>query len=91
MLKTASSHWEILGWGERECEDGKEVELGQERWVVTWFAPSLFTPAGLDIYSSEKGGMSEKTLRDIMAALENLEAKEMVELVKDMKEIKIDY
>jgi hypothetical protein len=81
-LKIASSHWEVLGWG----------EIGEERWVVTWFAPSLFTPAGLDIYSNRKEGMSEGLYKDIIAALEGLEAKDMADLVKaDMKEVKIEY
>ena len=80
-LKIATSHWEILGWGER----------GDERWAVTWFAPSRFTPAGLDIYCSKKEGMSEGLCRDIIAALEGLEAKEVAELViADMTEVKIE-
>ena len=82
MLRIASSHWEVLGWGEK----------GGERWVVTWFAPSMFTPAGLDLYTSRKDGMSEELYRDITAALEGLEAKEMADLAKaEMKEVKIEY
>jgi len=81
-LEIASSHWEVLGWGER----------GGEKWVVTWFAPSMFTPAGVDIYSSEKKGMGEELHKGIIQALEGLEAKEIADLVKaDMKEIKIEY
>jgi len=82
LLKIASSHWEVLGWGER---DG-------ERWVVTWFAPSMFTPAGLDIYSSRKEGMGDGLYQDIMTALEGLEAKDMAALVKaEMREVQIAY
>ncbi|KAG0645303.1 hypothetical protein D0Z07_8902 [Hyphodiscus hymeniophilus] len=81
LLKVASSHWEVLGWGEK---DG-------ERWVVTWFAPSLFTPAGMDIYSGRKEGMSEGLYQEIMKGLEGLEAKEMAELCKkEMFKIEID-
>jgi hypothetical protein len=81
-LKIASSHWEVLGWGER---DG-------ERWVVTWFAPSLFTPAGVDIYSSRKEGLSKGLYGDIMSGLEGLEAKDMAELCKEeMRAVKIEY
>jgi hypothetical protein len=81
-LKIASSHWELLGWGER----------GGEKWVVTWFAPSMFTPAGVDIYSSEKEGMSEGLYKDIMKALEGSETKELADLVKaEMQEVKIQY
>jgi len=86
LLKPVTSHWEVLGWGERT------VEGETERWVVTWFAPSLFTPAGLDIYSSRKEGLTEQTYVDVMAALENLEATEMAELVKaEMKAVTIEY
>jgi hypothetical protein len=81
-LRIASSHWEVLGWGER----------GGERWVVTWFAASMFTPAGVDVYSSEKGGMSVGLYEDIVRALQALEVKELVDLVKaDMREVKIEY
>lgn len=79
-LRIATSHWEVLGWGER----------ADERWAVTWFAPTMFTPAGLDIYCS-KEGISEGLLKDVVAALEGLEAKEIADLAKaEMKEVKID-
>lgn len=85
-MKIASSHWEVLGWG--ACEG----ENGVERWVVTWFAPSLFTPAGLDIYSSRKEGLSRDLFERIEGALEGLEAKEMADLCKaEMREVKIEY
>jgi len=86
-LKIASSHWEVLGWGEREIEGGEK-----ERWVVTWFAPSMFTPQGLDIYSSRKEGLSEGTYREVMKGLQGLQANDIVELVmNEMKEVKIEY
>lgn len=60
--------------------------------MVTWFAASMFTPAGVDVYSSEKEGMSEGLYNDIVQALHALEVKELVDLVKaDMKEVKIEY
>ncbi len=51
FLKVASSHWQVLGWGD---EDGG--------WVVTYFQKTLFTPAGIDIYARRKGGLSEELL-----------------------------
>lgn len=52
----------------------------------------MFTPAGVDIYSSEKKGMGEELHKGIIQALEGLEAKDIADLVKaDMKEIKIEY
>lgn len=87
LLKIASSHWEVLGWGESEIDGGLV-----ERWVVTWFAPSLFTPAGLDVYSSRREGLSKRTYDGIMRGLEKLEVKELVDMArKDMMEVKIEY
>jgi hypothetical protein len=81
-LKITSSHWEVLGWGEN----------GDEKWVVTWFAPSMFTPAGVDVYTSKKEGISEPLYKDILRALEGLDAKEIADLVKEeMREVKIKY
>ncbi|KXJ96517.1 hypothetical protein Micbo1qcDRAFT_155073 [Microdochium bolleyi] len=68
-LMIASSHWEVLGWGERPCE---AAEGGVERWVVTWFAPTLFTKEGLDIYSDRKEGLSKATVDEILAAFGGL-------------------
>lgn len=81
-LRIASSHWEVLGWGER----------GGERWVVTWFAPSMFTPAGLDIYCNRREGMSEGLYGELMAELGMLKAADLSALVKsDMLPVKIEY
>ncbi|KAF2272359.1 uncharacterized protein EI97DRAFT_212161 [Westerdykella ornata] len=67
-LVIASSQWEILGYGEEKAADCVE---GGNQWVVTHFAKTLFTPAGLDIYS-RKGQLSPETIEGIKAALEGL-------------------
>ncbi|KAK0389969.1 hypothetical protein NLU13_3542 [Sarocladium strictum] len=66
-----TSHWEVLGWGEvlSEDDDGEGTEV-LERWVVTWFAPTVFTKEGLDVYSDREGGVSEETYRRICEGLE---------------------
>jgi len=69
-LMIASSHWEVLGWGERPRADGANGEV--DRWVVTWFAPTMFTKEGLDIYSDRKEGLSKATLDEIIAAFGGL-------------------
>ncbi|PSR85604.1 hypothetical protein BD289DRAFT_474213 [Coniella lustricola] len=87
LLGFVTSHWEIVGWGEREVE-GSSGEV--ESWVVTWFAPTLFTKEGLDLYSSRKEGMSPKLAEEIIAKLKELDAPEVVEMVKqDMNEVQI--
>ncbi|EMR67700.1 hypothetical protein UCREL1_5297 [Eutypa lata UCREL1] len=81
-LKIASSHWEVLGYGERPITAAAAAETGGdddsndggvERWVVTWFAPTLFTQEGLDIYSDRKEGLSKETLDAIMKGLKELD------------------
>ena len=79
------SHWEVLGWGERPLPDGS----GVERWVVTWFAPTVFTKEGVDFYSDHREGLSEAATAELMAALRKGPAPlaEMVD--KDMKPVDI--
>ncbi|KAH6606737.1 hypothetical protein Trco_005890 [Trichoderma cornu-damae] len=79
------SHWEILGAGEEKTADG-----GTERWAVTWFAPTLFTKEGLDIYSDRREGLSEATYGKIDQALRKLGAEALVGMVaQDMEPVEI--
>ncbi|CAN8104614.1 unnamed protein product [Discula destructiva] len=85
LLGFVTSHWEVLGWGEREV-DG-EVQ----RWVVTWFAATLFTKEGVDLYCDRKGGMSKELAAEIVAGLEGLQTTELVGMVEaDMREVKVE-
>jgi hypothetical protein len=79
------SHWEVLGWGEATRPDG---EL--ERWAVTWFAPTVFTAEGVDVYCDRREGLSEATYKSIEEALKKVEAKELADMVaKDMQPVEI--
>ncbi|ROV92594.1 hypothetical protein VMCG_08907 [Cytospora schulzeri] len=90
VLGFVSSHWEVMGWGERPVEGGEGGGGGTERWAVTWFAPTLFTKEGIDLYSDRKEGMSPALAEEILAGLKVLGAKEIVEMVEaDMKEVEI--
>lgn len=81
LLGFVTSHWEVLGWGERD--DG-------ERWAVTWFAPTLFTKEGVDLYSDRREGMSEALAGEVLARLKGLGAKELVDMVEaDMRPVEI--
>lgn len=62
-LVIATSKWEILGYGD---EEGKG-----NSWVVTYFAKTLFTPAGVDFYSRE-GRLDQRTVEGIKEALKTL-------------------
>lgn len=81
-----TSRWEVLGWGERPLPRGE----GIERWVVTWFAPTLFTKEGVDVYSDRPEGGSEETVREILEALNGVEAKGVAEMcARDMRPVEI--
>jgi hypothetical protein len=87
FLKPFTSHWEVLGWGEHQiAPDGKT-----ERWIVTWFAKTLFTEEGVDILTDQQDGLSQETLTAIMTKLATLEdAKDVVDMVeKNMKPVEI--
>ena len=56
----ASSHWEVLGWGDLD---------GGGKWAVTYFAKTAFTPAGIDLYAWKKEGNGKGLVEEIKAAL----------------------
>ncbi|EME84871.1 uncharacterized protein MYCFIDRAFT_187714 [Pseudocercospora fijiensis CIRAD86] len=82
-LKVASSHWEVLGWGE-------EANNGNNKWVVTMFAKTLFTPAGIDVYSRSKEGLLHETLEEIKMALASIDDSGIGKLSEAIFEIKVD-
>jgi hypothetical protein len=84
-LMIVSSHWEVLGWGEEEESDGEGC-----KWVVTYFAKTLFTPAGIDIYSRRKEGLKEGTLQAVKQALGKVDAEVVKGLVGSIFEVKSD-
>lgn len=82
------THWELLGWGESalpESEGG-----GVERWAVTWFAPTVFTKEGVDVYCDRREGLSEAAYARVRAALAGVEAEGLRGMVeRDMKPVEI--
>ncbi|KAK3114629.1 hypothetical protein LTR53_006879 [Teratosphaeriaceae sp. CCFEE 6253] len=81
-LKIAGSHWEVLGWGEEEGTGSK--------WVVTEFAKTLFTPAGVDVYSQHAEGVKSETLGGIKEALAAVEDADLRRLAGELFEITRD-
>ncbi|CCC05250.1 hypothetical protein SMACR_08259 [Sordaria macrospora] len=89
-----SSHWEILGWGEIKDWETGEVK---ERWVVTWFAPTVFTKEGVDVYSDLREGGSKEMVEGVLEVLKRVVeeggegTKGLREMVEgDMREVKIE-
>lgn len=76
----ASSHWEVLGYGDEEGG-----------WAVTFFAKTLFTPAGVDVYARRKGGLSEELLARIKAEMEGGCGQVVESLTKTLFEIGHDW
>jgi hypothetical protein len=81
-LKVASSHWEVLGWGEEPGTGNK--------WVVTCFAKTLFTPAGVDFYSAGRGGLQVDTVDAIKQGLAEMDDVEVRKMAGDLFELTID-
>jgi len=89
-LMIASSHWEILGFGDEVGEHPDLARGERNRWVVTFFEKTLFTPAGLDIYSRSGKGLTAETLQRVEAAISQVSDERVQKLAKDMKTIKIE-
>ncbi|KAK4697704.1 hypothetical protein P7C71_g421, partial [Lecanoromycetidae sp. Uapishka_2] len=80
-LMIASSHWEVLGWG--DLKDGNQ-------WAVTFFANTMFTPAGIDVYSRKNKGVPESVLTEIKEALAAIEHESVQKLSREIFEVKRD-
>lgn len=80
-LMIASSRWEVLGYGEDNIKN---------KWVVTYFAKTMFTPAGVDLYSRDPGGLSKETVEGIKKALVGLGHEEVGKLADELFEVKMD-
>jgi hypothetical protein len=80
LLMIASSHWEILGYGD---EDGG--------WMVTYFSKTMFTPAGVDVYARRKGGLSEQMLQRIRSEMKGVDDSDFQRLVDEMFAVKHEW
>ncbi|KAI9669560.1 MAG: hypothetical protein M1817_004603 [Caeruleum heppii] len=96
LLTIATSHWEVLGHG--ECDEISRTISSEtngpanysDQWVVTYFAKTLFTPAGIDIYSRTSAGLPIPILKDIKTALTGLDDEDVKKLSGDIFEVKHD-
>ncbi|MCJ1414684.1 hypothetical protein MMC32_001011 [Xylographa parallela] len=86
-LKIASSRWEVLGWGALGG-DG-DPEGAHRGWVVTYFAKSIFSPAGIDVYTRGEA-LDEALLERINEGLVAVEDEGFQKLVETMFEVKRD-
>ena len=88
-LWIARSHWEVLGWGDDSSPSSPSNPGNDEgnQWAVTYFAKTLFTPAGIDVYSRRKEGVTEEVLEGIKRALGEMEDEGLRGLVGGLFEV----
>lgn len=65
-LKFITNQWEIVGYKDVPT-DGKE-----DGWMVVFAQKSIFTPAGLNVYTKRKIGLEDERLEDLSTALKGL-------------------
>ncbi|KAI0754113.1 hypothetical protein C8Q80DRAFT_1136993 [Daedaleopsis nitida] len=69
---------------------GAPVPGPQRQWVVTYFAKTLFTPAGVDLYSRHPDGLRPETVDAVKKALAGLADEGMRKLAEGLFEIQMD-
>lgn len=95
-LKIASSHWEVIGWGgssssSESSAEGEVAGAGEgPAWAVTYFEKTLFTPAGIDVYSRTKEGLPSKLFEEIKNALGEVPDERVKALKEQIFEVKRD-
>ncbi|KAJ7727825.1 hypothetical protein DFH07DRAFT_851517 [Mycena maculata] len=70
LLMIATSRWQLLGF--HVSPPNLNAQSDEPEWVVTYFASTLFTPAGLDIYSRTKDGLSDGFIETMIEELGSL-------------------
>lgn len=89
-LMIASSHWEVLGWG----EEGEKSSGNGNKWALTLFAETIFTRAGIDFYCQMNRGVTPETLSSVktaLAAINDVEISvEIRHMANDLFEVRVD-
>ena len=90
VIKVASSHWDILGWGVDNNARSKGQGSAEKLWMVTYFIKTVFTPSAVDIYSRDPAGLSPELVQDIKKALKRTGHPELVRLTDELYECQRD-
>lgn len=61
IIAAAYSTWSIIGWGEDPITGNK--------WMVTYFRKTVFTPAAVQMYSWDEGGLSDTLVERLKGCL----------------------
>lgn len=78
-MKVWSTQWEILAFGDEE-----------EGWMLTYFSKSMFSAAGIHIYTRAKNNISTSLLQSIKAEIEKVDDHEFRGLIDQVFEVKQD-
>lgn len=81
-LTIATTHWEVLGYGDVPGEAG-----GPGQWLVTYFTPTRFTNAGISVFSRMKEGNPEAVVREILESLGGIENEAVKKLAGEIFEV----
>ncbi|GAA5869117.1 hypothetical protein JCM1840_000474 [Sporobolomyces johnsonii] len=91
LLKISTSHWPLLGYSLRSpssqpsrpsSSPSSPSSAASPEWAITYFSSTLFTPAGLDIYSRGPNTLSDEFIEGLVQKLQALGC-EVGGLVKD--------
>ncbi|GAA5825918.1 hypothetical protein JCM11251_000052 [Rhodosporidiobolus azoricus] len=79
LLKISTSQWQILGYHLSPSPPSTDTTAlaaapAEPEWVVTYFSSTLFTPAGLDIYTRRPDALSDEQVEELVKKLEGLGA-----------------
>ena len=81
-LTIATSHWEILGYGDISEEAG-----GPGQWRLTYFTATRFTSAGISVNSRVKEGNPEGVVREILERIGGMQDETVKKLAGEMFEM----
>lgn len=81
-LTIATTHWEVLGYGNVPEEAG-----GPGQWLVTYFTATKFTSAGISIYSRKKEGNPAAVVKGILESLAGIENEAVKKLTVEIFEV----
>lgn len=59
-------------------------------WAVTYFAATVFSPAGVDIYSREKRTAEERVVRAVRQGLGGMQDEGLRRLGEELYEVRMD-
>ncbi|EJD39460.1 hypothetical protein AURDEDRAFT_139283 [Auricularia subglabra TFB-10046 SS5] len=78
----AAWDWRGKGW--------LAIASSRWEWVVTYFAKTLFTPAGIDLYSRHPGGLRRETVAAVKKAFAGIADEEIRVLAEGLFEVRMD-